>query len=39
MIIAMGSDHAGFEMKEYLRGELAAQGFEIVDCGLFRRIR
>lgn len=35
MIIAMGSDHAGFEMKEYLRGELTARDFEIIDCGTY----
>jgi ribose 5-phosphate isomerase B len=35
MKIAMGSDHAGFELKAYLHGELGKKGFEIVDCGTF----
>jgi ribose 5-phosphate isomerase B len=31
--IAIGSDHAGFELKEHLRGLLGAEGHELVDLG------
>ena len=31
--IGFGADHAGFELKEYLRSELKKQGFETVDYG------
>jgi ribose 5-phosphate isomerase B len=31
--VAVGADHGGFELKERLRAYLAAQGFEVVDCG------
>ena len=33
MRIALGSDHAGWALKEHLRGTLAAAGHEVVDCG------
>ena len=33
MKIAIGSDHAGYEMKSYLIDELEKQGYDIVDCG------
>lgn len=35
MKIAMGSDHAGLELKIYLMEELKKRGFEITDCGTF----
>ena len=31
--IAFGSDHAGYELKQYLIGRLGEAGHEIVDCG------
>jgi len=33
MKIAIGSDHAGFPMKEFLVSELAKSGVEVDDCG------
>ena len=35
MKIAMGSDHAGLELKIYLLEELRKHGYEITDCGTF----
>ena len=31
--VAIGSDHGGFELKETLKTDLTAQGFEVIDCG------
>jgi len=31
--IALGSDHAGFELKEYIKGELKAKGYEVMPVG------
>jgi ribose 5-phosphate isomerase B len=31
--ISLGSDHAGFDLKQHLVAFLQAQGHEIVDCG------
>jgi ribose 5-phosphate isomerase B len=33
MRVFLGSDHAGFELKEHLVGWLAANGHDPVDCG------
>jgi ribose 5-phosphate isomerase B len=33
--IAIGADHAGFELKEHLRALLAARGYEVSDLGTF----
>jgi ribose 5-phosphate isomerase B len=33
MKIAFAADHAGYELKEKLRGRLAAEGHEVVDYG------
>jgi ribose 5-phosphate isomerase B len=31
--IAIGSDHAGFELKEYIKRELSSKGYVIIDSG------
>lgn len=31
--ISLGSDHAGFDLKQHLAGYLQAQGHEVLDCG------
>ncbi|MCM8809291.1 MAG: ribose 5-phosphate isomerase B [Candidatus Omnitrophica bacterium] len=33
MKIGIGSDHAGFELKEYLKESLKKEGYEIIDYG------
>jgi len=35
MKISLGSDHAGFELKEDLRGYLAEQKVEVIDLGIY----
>ncbi len=35
MKIALGSDHAGFELKEDLRAYLAEQKVEVIDLGIY----
>lgn len=35
MKLALASDHAGFELKETLKGYLQKKGYEIVDFGTF----
>ena len=35
MRIHIGTDHAGFDLKEYLSAELSSQGYEIVDHGAY----
>ena len=34
-IIPMASDHAGFELKEYLREKLSEKGYQIKDMGTY----
>ena len=33
MIIGMASDHAGFELKEYIKKELLSMGYDVKDYG------
>lgn len=33
MIVAIGSDHAGFKLKEALKQYLLDKNFEVIDCG------
>jgi ribose 5-phosphate isomerase B len=33
MRVALGADHAGFPLKEFVRTELEALGHEVIDCG------
>lgn len=33
MKVAIGSDHAGFRLKEFIRGKLAAGGHTVIDAG------
>jgi len=33
MRIGIGSDHAGYKMKEYIKKKLVEEGFEVVDFG------
>ena len=39
MKIAIGSDHAGFLLKETLRNWLEIQGYEVIDCGTYSEER
>jgi len=33
MRIAIGSDHAGFDLKEALKEHITSKGYELIDCG------
>ncbi len=35
--IPIGSDHAGFEMKEFLKEKLSAEGYTLLDFGTFSK--
>ena len=39
MKIAIGSDHAGFQLKETLRNWLQAAGHDVTDCGTYSEDR
>jgi ribose 5-phosphate isomerase B len=32
-VVAIGSDHGGFDLKEILKPEITGQGFEVIDVG------
>lgn len=33
MRVAVGADHAGFELKEYIKGVLQSEGHDVIDVG------
>ena len=35
MKIAIGSDHAGLDLKNHIKGYLESKGFEVTDCGTY----
>jgi len=35
-LIGMATDHAGYELKEYLKAKLCASGYEVVDFGVLQ---
>ena len=37
MKVALGSDHGGFELKEFVKGLLIKRGIEVEDCGCHSR--
>ena len=38
MTIYIGADHGGFNLKEYLKGILKNDGYDVVDCGASERV-
>ena len=34
-ILALGSDHAGYDLKQFIKNELIVQGFDIKDFGCY----
>lgn len=32
-VVAIGADHGGYELKEILKSDLSAQGYEVIDVG------
>ncbi len=39
MKVVIGADHAGFELKEIIRQELEASGFDVIDVGAFEYLK
>ena len=39
MKVVIGADHAGFELKEIIRQELEASGFDVIDIGAFEYLK
>lgn len=37
MVIALGADHGGFELKELIKDHLIKQGYEVKDVGTFSK--
>lgn len=35
MKVFLGTDHAGFDLKEEMKSYLAEKGYEVIDCGAF----
>lgn len=35
MKIALGADHGGFELKEFIKNYLQEKGYDVVDCGTY----
>ncbi len=31
--VALGADHAGYALKEHLKGVLSSKGYQVIDCG------
>ena len=36
-LIAIGSDHGGFDMKEILKNDIISAGYQVIDCGTFSK--
>ena len=36
-VVAIGSDHGGYDLKELLKKELSESGYEMIDCGTYNR--
>lgn len=35
LVVALGADHGGYQMKEQLKGTVQAAGYSIIDCGAY----
>jgi ribose 5-phosphate isomerase B len=36
-VVAIGSDHGGFDLKEILKKDLSEAGHEVIDCGTYNK--